>query len=314
MDNPTPQVQHRYRNNFMDSARWQDFVARPDDILVCTPYKAGTTWTQMICALLIFQDSQLPLPLAELSPWFELRPYPLAETLARYAAQTHRRFIKTHTPLDGLPYFAEPTYLYCGRDPRDVFLSMQHHKANQNVGQIIEQMSARGEELAPPPELPQDLNEAFQLWMTKGSFEWEQDGYPFWSVFHHLETFWRYRHLPNVHFLHYADLTADLAGQMRRVAAILGIEVPEARWPALVKAATFEEMKRNADRTAPDTDLEIWHDNSRFFHSGTSEKWRTDLSAASLACYADVTRQREPAAMIRWLEGGSRAEGDPKTV
>ncbi len=314
MDNATPQVRHRYWNNFMDSARWEDFVARPDDILVCTPYKAGTTWTQMICALLIFQDSQLPLPLAELSPWYEMRPYALGETAASYAAQTHRRFIKTHTPLDGLPYFAGPTYLYCGRDPRDVFLSMQHHKANQNIGHILERMSARGEELAPPPELPTDLNEAFQLWMTKGSFEWEQDGYPFWSVFHHLETFWQFRHLPNVHFLHYADLKADLAGQMRRIAEILGIQVPPARWPALVKAATFEEMKRNADRTAPDTDLEVWRDNSRFFHSGTSEKWRTDLSAASLACYADVTRRREPPAMMRWLERGSRAEGDPKTV
>ena len=314
MDQALPQVRHRYWNTFMDSARWNDFAVRAGDIIVCTPYKAGTTWTQMICALLIFQDPKLPLPLAELSPWFDMRPYPLEELVARYEAQGHRRFIKTHTPLDGLPYFKDATYLYCGRDPRDVFLSMQQHKANQNVGHLLEMMRARGEELSPTPESPADLNEAFQLWMTKGSFEWEQDGYPFWSVFHHLETFWQFRHLPNVHFLHYADLSADLEGQMRSVATILGIHVDEARWPALIKAATFEEMKRNADRTAPDTDLHIWRENSRFFHSGTSGKWRAELSAASLECYNRVSRQREPTVTIEWLQQGGSVVGNPKNL
>jgi len=307
-----PELTRHYRNTFMDSARWADFEARADDILICTSYKSGTTWTQMICALLIFQDAHLPTPLAEISPWFDMRPYPLPDLLARYEAQTHRRFIKTHTPLDGLPYYPTATYLVCGRDPRDAFISMQHHKANQNVGRIVEMMTARGEELVPPADVPTDVDEAFQLWMTRGSFPWEQDGYPFWSVFHHLETFWQFRHLPNIHFLHYADLKTDLAGQMRRIAGLLGIEVAEAKWPALIEAATFAEMKKNADRTAPDTDLAIWRENSRFFHSGTSGKWRTDLSAASQACYERVVRAREPRAMIDWLEHGTAAPRDPK--
>ena len=308
-----PKMERHYRNNFMDSARWSALALRPDDILVCTAYKAGTTWTQMMCALLIFQAPRLPLPLAELSPWLELRAHARDETIARYEAQTHRRFIKTHTPLDGLPYSATATYLVCARDPRDIFISMQHHKANQKTGKVAAMILARGEDVIPPPDLPSDINEAFQLWMTKGSFEWEEDGYPYWSAFHHLESFWAFRQLPNVHFLHYADLKADLEGQMRRIATILGIEIDEARWPALIKAATFQDMQRNADRTAPDTDLDLWHDNSRFFHSGTSGKWRTELSAASLACYTRVARQRKPAAMIRWFEEGSAA-GDPKRM
>jgi aryl sulfotransferase len=84
-----------------------------------------------------------------------------------------------------------------------------------------------------------------------------------------------------------------------------------ARWPALINAATFVDMQRNADRTAPDTDLDLWRDNKRFFLSGTSGKWRTELLAESLACYTRVISQREPAAMIRWFEEGSAA-GDPK--
>lgn len=314
MDDTLPRVEHHYRNTFMDSARWQRFEPRDGDILVCTSYKSGTTWTQMICALLVFQEPALPAPLAELSPWFDLRAYPFEEILARYAAQTHRRFIKTHTPLDGLPYYPQVTYLICGRDPRDAFISMQHHKANQNIGRVAEMMAARGEELVPPSDVPSDVDDAFRLWMTRGSFPWEEDGYPFWSVFHHMETFWRFRHLPNVQFLHYANLQADLAGEMRRIAALLGVTVPDERWPALVRAATFSEMKRNADRTAPDTDLDMWRENARFFHSGTSGKWRTDLSAESLACYETVVRGREPRAMIDWLEHGTSNTRDPKLL
>lgn len=298
----------------MDSARWDGFARRPGDILVCTAYKAGTTWTQMICALLIFQTPRLPRPLAELSPWFELRLYPREELHARYAAQSHRRFIKTHTPLDGLPWDPAVTYLVCGRDPRDIFISMQNHKENQNLAQVVEILRSRGESLPPPPDVPTDLDGAFQAWMTRGSFPWEQDGYPFWSVFHHVETFWAQRHLPNVHFLHYADLKADLEGEMRRLAGVLGIDVPEARWPSLVEAAGFEAMKRNADQTAPDTDLGMWRDNAGFFHTGESGRGRALLGPESLDCYARVTAARKPPEMIAWLERGGRATADPKTL
>jgi aryl sulfotransferase len=308
----TPMTEHEYRNAIMDSTRWDAFVPRDSDILICTAYKAGTTWTQMICALLIFQTPDLPLPLAEISPWFELRAYEFDDLLARYEAQTHRRFIKTHTPLDGLPYYPRATYLYCARDPRDVFISMQHHRENQNVAQMVERAARRGEVRPPPPELPESIDERFQLWLSKGAFPWEQDGFPYWSALHHAQTFWAHRDLPNLHFLHYADLQRDLAGQMRRIAAILHIEVDEARWPALVEAATFAAMKRNADRVAPDTDLSMWHDNSKFFHRGQSAQWRGVLSAASLELYERVKRERLPAPLARWIEEGSLAMGDPK--
>ena len=68
--------------------------------------------------------------------------------------------------------------------------------------------------------------------------------------------------------LHYDDLKADLDGQMRVVAAQLGIPVDEARWRALVDAATFDRMRANADRVAPDTTNQIWQDNQQFFHRG----------------------------------------------
>jgi hypothetical protein len=128
---------------------------------------------------------------------------------------------------------------------------------------------------------------------------------PFWSHFRHCATFWKFRHLPNVHFLHYGDLKADLEGEMRRLAGTLGIDVPEDKWPALVEAATFKSMKSNAENTAPDAHNRTWVNTSDFFHKGTSGQWEDALSDTSKAFYKDITRQRYDADMLEWLEKGS---------
>lgn len=58
----------RYRSVVADSARWEGFQFRDGDIVISTPPKCGTTWTQMLVALLVFGSPDLPRPLAELSP------------------------------------------------------------------------------------------------------------------------------------------------------------------------------------------------------------------------------------------------------
>lgn len=101
-----------YRSGLTDSSRWDSFPFRSGDIVISAPSKCGTTWLQMICALLIFQNTALPVALTALSPWLDMRLRPLDEVLRVLAEQTHRRFIKTHTPLDGLP--AEDSVSYVG--------------------------------------------------------------------------------------------------------------------------------------------------------------------------------------------------------
>jgi hypothetical protein len=54
---------YRYQSPDEDSARWLGFPFRQGDIVISTRSKTGTTWVQMICALLIFQDPELPAPL-----------------------------------------------------------------------------------------------------------------------------------------------------------------------------------------------------------------------------------------------------------
>lgn len=280
-----PILEHRYQNALMDSGRWANFVPRNSDIIISTPYKAGTTWTQRICALLIFQSVELVEPLSRTSPWLDQMVKPIEEVLYTYEAQTHRRFVKTHTPLNALPYYPNVTYLVCGRDPRDLFISMENHYANIDMPKFVEILAQNSDATDPPPSLPDDINERFKLWLSRGNFPWETDGFPFWSAFHHLQSFWSFRELSNIHFIHYADLQADLAGEMRRIGSLLDIEIRESLWPELVEAATFSEMKQRHEEMAPNADQAIWRDGSKFFNRGTSGQWRDVLSHECLQLY-----------------------------
>lgn len=141
----------RYRSPEEDSARWLDFSYRPGDIVISTRSKHGTTWMQMICALLIFQSSDLPGPLSRLSPWLDWLAPPHDEVLARLESQRHRRFIKTHTPLDGIPLDPRARYIVVARHPLDAAVSLYHQGDNldrERLGQLT------GSQTFPPAPRP----------------------------------------------------------------------------------------------------------------------------------------------------------------
>ena len=120
----------RYQSPDEDSARWFGFPFRPGDIVISTRSKSGTTWMQMICALLIFQTVDPPAPVAELSPWLDWLGTPRAEVYALLERQEHRRFIKTHTPLDGVPFDSRVTYIVVARHPLDMAVSLYFQSLN----------------------------------------------------------------------------------------------------------------------------------------------------------------------------------------
>jgi aryl sulfotransferase len=269
----------RYRSIVYDSDRWDGVELRPGDIVISTPPKCGTTWTQMICALLVFQTPDLPAPVSELSPWVDQEVRSRKALRSMLEGMDHRRFIKTHTPLDGLPRVAGVTYLCVGRDPRDVALSMDNHMRNIDLDafRLAREAAAAEDEIElPPPITPpppaDDPQERFWTWVDNDAPSTET-GSSLRRTLEHFATFWGVADL-DVVLLHYDELQADLEGSMRRLATHLEIEVAADRWPALVEAATFASMKAQADRTAPNGGRGMWKDDGAFFHRGTSGQWR----------------------------------------
>jgi hypothetical protein len=299
----------RYSSFVSDSDRWDGFCFRPGDIIISTPAKCGTTWTQMICALLIFQTPDPPQPLDLLSPWLEMRLRRRAEAFALYEAQTGRRFIKSHTPFDGLPMDDRVTYVAVGRDPRDVAVSWNHHMENLDIQTMFSALAAAvepGDEFGPPPHRPEfaDEREAIIHWFDDPTppEEWAMS---LAGTIYHLNTFWAARHRDDVVLLHYDDLQTDLEGEMRRLAGRLDIKVPDERWPTLVQAASFAEMRRRADAVVPDKENSIWKSNEGFFHRGTSGQWRELLGEEDLARYEARVRKLAPPDLVTWLHHGN---------
>lgn len=73
------------------------------------------------------------LEVAEMSPWLDLRVPPKDVKLPIVEAQTHRRFIKSHLPVDALVFSSRAKYVYIGRDGRDVVWSFYYHHSNANA-------------------------------------------------------------------------------------------------------------------------------------------------------------------------------------
>ena len=100
-----------YRSWMSDNLRWDALKLRAGDIIISAPPKCGTTWTQRLVSLLVFDGPNLPGPLPLVSPWLDLTAQPAEKVVAALDAQDHRRFIKTHTPLDGLVLDDRVTYI-----------------------------------------------------------------------------------------------------------------------------------------------------------------------------------------------------------
>lgn len=291
-----PRKTRELHNHHFDSTIWNDLHFRDDDVVIATYAKAGTTWMQQIVAQLLFGGDP-ELAVAEMSPWLDLRVPPKAEKLPLVEAQTHRRFLKTHLPVDALRFSPRARYLYIGRDGRDVVWSLYNHHAHANhawYAALNDTPGRVGPPIAPPPA---DVRQYWRDWM-------DRDGHPFWPFWDNVRGWWAIRALPNVRFAHFASLTRDLAGEMRRIAAFLDIPVDPARWEAIVEHCTFDWMKRHATRSVP-LGGAFWDGGAEvFINKGVNGRWREVLTAAESAEYERHAVAELGADCARWLATG----------
>jgi aryl sulfotransferase len=284
----------RYVSADEDSARWNGFPFRSGDIVISTRSKSGTTWLQMICALVVFQTPDLPDRLGRISPWVDHEVSPIEDVVARLEAQQHRRFVKTHTPLDGIPLDDRATYIVVGRHPLDMAVSLWHQSQNIDRRRVSE---LTGQPIRESPTRP--LHEWLRRWIAKDVDPREEmDSLP--GVMHHLSDAWERRDAPNIVLVHYDALQQDLHAEMNRLAELLEIEVPDTVWPTLVEAATFDEMRANSDVIAPNSGG-ILKDPAAFFKRGRSGSGVEALSSDEVNTYLDRATQLAPADMLAWL-------------
>jgi aryl sulfotransferase len=292
---PWPVKTRELVNRHMDSRIWDHFAMRDGDVVVASYAKSGTTWVQQVATQLIHGGAE-DAPVATLSPWLDYRLTP-SDVLERLAAQAHRRVVKTHLPLDALTFSPRARYLYVARDGRDVALSLHHHHACGNA--LWYQRLNSGPADLGPPMTPPDPDPAgyFRGWLAN-------DGAPFWPYFENIRSWQAARGLPNVLFLHFDALKADLPGEVRRIAAFLDLPLDEALLGRVLEHASFGYMRAHAEDVAP-LGGRIFEGGARsFLHHGESGRWRAVLSAADAAAYERRALRELGPECADWLATG----------
>lgn len=141
-----------------------------------------------------------------MSPWLDQVTEPINAVRARLDAQSHRRVIKTHTPLDGLPLREDVVFVGVGGDARDVALSMGDHLRNMDLARVAELRLAAGGASGTPLRPPTtDDGDAVRRWIEDPGPVEHLRGCMLFTV-HHLCQIWDRRHSANVALFHYADM------------------------------------------------------------------------------------------------------------
>jgi len=264
---------------------------------------------QTIVGMLVLDRVDLGAPIDAISPWLDMLIYTDEEMFRLLEEQTHRRFIKTHTPLDGLPRLPSITYITMSRHPLDVALSYRDHEENLDS----KRLEALRTTASGPGESEDNLFEdepkerdAYLRWFIDNDLEPRGNGpYGLADYCNQIKTYWDAAGEPNVHLFHYTDLWNDRELEMRRVATVLGVMTTEERWSVFVEAAGLDSMRSRVDDTAPGTQAGFWRSPEQSFRVGgggtgrpsstsatspTSTDCATWLARRPIGCYEDVSR------------------------
>jgi len=179
-------------------------------------------------------------------------------------------------------------------DGRNVLWSFYNHHANANEGwydALNNTPGLVGPPIGPPPD---DIRQYWRDWLDK-------DGYPIWSFWDNIRTWWAIRDLPNVKFVHFANLKADMTGEMRKIAAFLDIEIDESRWDTIVEYCTFDYMKANVGKSVPLGGV-FWEGGAQtFINKGVNGRWTDTLTSEESAEYEAIVIEKLGDDCAHWL-------------
>ena len=276
---------------------WNGFKFRDDDIIIATWGKSGTTWTQQIVGQMLY-GGRTDLSFSDLSPWVDFRLPPKAEKMAEIEAQTGRRFLKTHLPVDALVFSSKAKYLYIGRDGRDIAWSIFNHHIHLNDFGYELNNDSPGR-VGPPFPRPftNDVREYFHSFI-------ENDGESWWPFWVNMRTWWEIRDLPNVMLVHYQNLKDDMEEWMRRIAAFCEIPIDESKWNTIVGHCAFDYMKKHAASSTPLGGI-VWEGGGEtFINKGTNGRWRDTLTPQEIEVYERTAIAKLGEDCAHWLATG----------
>uniref|UniRef100_A0A673KWE3 Sulfotransferase n=1 Tax=Sinocyclocheilus rhinocerous TaxID=307959 RepID=A0A673KWE3_9TELE len=253
----------------------KNFQARPDDILIATYPKAGTTWVSYILDLLYFgndaPERQTSQPIYTRVPFLEscFKVIPSGTELAENLP-TSPRLIKTHLPVQLVPksfWEQNSKIVYVARNAKDNAVSYFHFDRMNMV----------------QPE-PGDWNTFLQKFMEGKNV--------FGPWYDHVSGWWEKKQTySNLIYLFYEDLVEDTGREVEHLCSFLGLSTSVEEREKITKGVQFDAMKQNKMTnysTIPVMDFKI----SPFMRKGKVGDWKSHFTVAQNEQFDEVYKQK----------------------
>ena len=105
--------------------------------------------------------------------------------------------------------------------------------------------------------------------------------------------------------MNFTSLKKDMAGEIRKIANFLDIEIDEAQWDTILKHCSFDYMKEHATASVPLGGI-FWDGGAKtFIHKGQNGRWREVLSEEDAKKYETLAVNKLGAACAHWLMTGN---------
>ncbi|XP_045911508.1 cytosolic sulfotransferase 3-like isoform X2 [Micropterus dolomieu] len=239
----------------------QNFKARPDDILIATYPKAGTTWVSYILDLLYFgqtsPERQASIPIHERVPFLEISTpsRPSGKDLADQLPTTPR-LIKTHLPVQFVPksfWEQNSRIIYVARNAKDSAVSYFHFN-RMNIAQ-------------PEPVV-------------------------FGSWYDHVNGWWEKKQTySNLHYMFYEDLIEDCGREIDRLCSFLGLSPSAEEKERVTNGVTFDNMKANKMTNYSSVPV-MNHRVSPFMRKGKVGDWKNHFTVAQDKQFEEDYKQK----------------------
>lgn len=168
------------------------YKPRPDDIILSTYPKCGTTWAQHILVLIFRQGEPMisPMQFFAAAPFLELAGAEGSENMPRPGA------IKVHLPYHLTPRSDSAKYIYISRNPKDCCVSYFHHMKDS------------------PIHLFNGTFDEFFEYFISGNID-------FGDYFDHLLGWYAHKNDPNVLFMTYEEMKENHEGSVLKMASFV---------------------------------------------------------------------------------------------